>query len=99
MGPRRPLAPDDFTFRGNPPHNGDPGIEATWQILVFPLLSAPSVEPPHTWLMTKGGQHLLGMKWEAYSLQGQQCQASPTIPPKGQGRNCSQGVSQRPSLP
>ena len=47
-----------------------------------PLPSALVVKLPHAQLMTKGSQHLLGMTWEAYSLQGQQCQASPTTPPK-----------------
>ena len=98
MGPRRPLAPDCFTFRANSSHNGDPGIEATQQLLVPPLPSALSVKLPHTWLMTKGGQHLLRMRWGADPLQAQQCQASPTIPPKGQGRNCSRGAGQLPSL-
>ena len=76
----------------------DPGIEATQQFLVSPPPSALSVKLPCTRLMTKGSQHLLGMMWEDYPPQGQQCQASPTIPPKGQGRNCSQGAGQLPSL-
>ena len=76
MGLRRPLGPDGFAFRGNPSHNKDPGIEATRQILVSPLPSALVVKLPRTQLMTKGGQHLLRMMWEAYSLQGRQCQAS-----------------------
>ena len=98
MGLRRLLLSDGFAFRGNPPHNGDPGIEATQQFLVSPPPSALSVKLPRTRLITKGSQHLLRMMWEDYPPQGHQCQASPTIPPKGQGRNCSRGVGQLPSL-
>ena len=73
-------------------------MEATPQLLVPPPPSALSERWPPRQPRTRGGQHPLRMMWEDYPPQGQQYQDSPAIPPKDQGRNCSRGACQLPSL-